>query len=167
MYPFQKIHQQLILTHHCSFSYWCIYIWSIHLLIQMSPSHGLHLIFIYFIFSRDFYLMLERLRFHVFHWFLFNERHWFALIGCSLITMKLTVSLCVHHGCSTGEPAHKLVNCEEMDKENLNKPCGISFVRHLFFLGSVPPRGLKHKYVQLCAHACISAYMNCRQYILF
>ena len=107
--------------------------WSIHLLIQMSPSHGLHLLFIYFIFSCDFYLMLGRLRFHVFHWFLFNERDWFALIECSLITMKLTVSMRVHHDYSTGKPAHKLVNCEEMDKEHFNKPCGISFVRLFFF----------------------------------
>lgn len=37
-----------------------------------------------------YYLMLGSIPFHVFLWFLFNERHWFVPINCSLVTMKMS-----------------------------------------------------------------------------
>lgn len=116
----------------------------------MSPCHGLHLLFIYFIFSCYFYLMLGSIRFHVPHWFLFNERHWFALIKSSLITMKLTASACVHHGFSTGKPPRIFGRLQNIWINLVAYP--VLVIHVVFFPAAVPPRGLKHKYVQLCVH---------------
>lgn len=80
---------------------------------------GLHLLPIYTIFHVVYYLMLGSIPFHVFLWFLFNERHWFAPISSSLVTMKM--SWCVFAMVSRPEsrPSCSFWSSEQMYKKIL------------------------------------------------
>lgn len=134
--PFSRFTKPLILTHIVSFSYQHIYIRQFANKSMAMDSNvtlpGLHLLLIYMIFSCYFYLVLGSIQFHVSHWVLFNERHWFALINSSLITMKL--SLCVFTMVTQLESRHSCLCTfwwsEQKDEEYLNKPYGISFIIH-------------------------------------
>lgn len=112
-----------------------------------------------------FYLTLGSIPVHISHWFVFNERHWFALIKSSLITMNQ--SQWVFTMVSQVESRHSwlhtfLTYCStQMNKEYLNTPCGIFFIIHSWYVFCSLNRALK-KNVQLCALACIQYEQSCR-----